>query len=53
MLYDVRDVDFAAIDRRLLEGFIQQSAGRTDKRMPRAVFLESRLLADEQDLGIR
>src|SRR6266511_6359305 len=52
MLDDVRHVDLAAVDPSVLEGLVQELAGRADERLARQVLLVARLLADEHHLGL-
>jgi hypothetical protein len=49
VLDGVRDVDIPPGDTGFKERLVENLPGRTDKRMPREVFLISRLLADEEE----
>src|SRR5690242_11641331 len=53
VLDDVRDVDLAAVDARVLEGLVEKLPGRADERLALEVLLVARLLADEENLGLR
>src|SRR5688572_13543721 len=44
---DVRNVCLFTLDPGLREGFVEEPAGRSDKRMTRKVFLIARLFSDE------
>src|SRR5581483_2328278 len=52
VLDGVRDVGLRPVDARLLERPVEQLAGRPDERLAREILLVSRLLADEQHLGV-
>ena len=52
VLHSIGDVDLAPIDPRRLEAFIEQLAGRSDKRLPLLVFAIAGLLSYQQNSGM-
>jgi len=53
VLDGIGDVNFPPIDLRRLQTFVQQPTRGTDERLPGPLLLVARLLADEQQAGVR
>src|SRR4051812_4512753 len=53
VLDDVGDVDLRAVDPSLLEGAVEQLAGRADERTALEILLVAGLLPDEDDVRVR